>query len=127
MTAIAITLPANIEWSDYERELDRVKDGREVLNFKVSFLPKNCQIGDRCYLIWRNKVRGWMPITGLVKNGQFYCTTTHKLWKGSFIQRSGQFHPTREVPRRGFQGFRYLPTEVINTLEGYVDASQASS
>ena len=41
---IIITLPSNIEWSDYEKELDAVKDESQIMNFKVPFLPSSNQI-----------------------------------------------------------------------------------
>ena len=38
--SIVVTLPSNIDWSDYEKELNRVKDYGEVMNFKVYNFPK---------------------------------------------------------------------------------------
>jgi hypothetical protein len=121
MTAIMITLPADIEWSEYERELARVHDGREVMNFKVPFLPRHAKQGDRCYLVWRDAIRGWMEITGLAENVEFLCSTTNRFWRGNFIQRSGPFHPIKPIPRQGFRGFRYVPDDLINTLGGTMD------
>lgn len=105
---IVITLPSNIEWNEYQKELKNVEDGDQVLNFKVSNLPKRTSIGNKCYLCYRGNVIGWMEIVGLVKN-DFKCTTTGKEWNGNFIQRSGIFHKLEKpIPMGGFQGFRYL-------------------
>lgn len=112
--SIIITLPSHIEWSDYEKELAAVADGRKVLNFKVSHFPKGVQIGDRCYLVYRGYVVGWQKIAGFTQK-DFTCTTTHKKWSGNFIERSGPFHYLDErIPMKGFQGFRYFSLNQYN-------------
>lgn len=104
---IVITLPSNIKWDDYEKELKSVEDESQVLNFKVPNLPKNTSIGSKCYLCYKGNVIGWMKITGLVNN-DFTCSTTGKQWSGKFIQRSGKFNKLENpIPMKGFQGYRY--------------------
>lgn len=110
MKAILITLPSNIEWSEYQKELDAVADGSQELNFKVATLPKDVGVGDRCYLVHRNYIVGWMTIS-YIGCKSFLCTTTEKGWVGKFISRTGPFHPIKPVLYRGFQGFRYIDTE----------------
>ena len=107
MRDIVITLPSKIEWEDYKKEIDAVADWKQVMNFKVPFLPKDKNI-DRCYVCHRGKIVGWMKVVGLVEDTSFNCTTTGKGWCGKFIQRSGPFHYL-EHPRdfKGFQGWRY--------------------
>lgn len=111
MRDIIITLPSSIEWTDYEKELAAVADGKQVMNFKVPFLPKDKNI-DRCYLVHRGKVIGWMKVVGFADNTKFDCTTTGREWSGKFIQRSGPFHYLSN-PRdfRGFQGWRYYDAD----------------
>ena len=105
---IVITLPSTIKWGDYEKELKKVEDESEVLNFKVSNLPKQTSIGCKCYLCYKGSLIGWMKITGLVNDG-FNCTTTGKRWDGNFIQRSGKFNKLKTpIYMKGFQGFRYI-------------------
>ena len=104
---IVITIPSYIKWNDYEKELDKVKDGKEVLNFKVNHLPKKTNIGNKCYMVYNGEIIGWMKIVGLTEN-EFVCTTTGKKWKGKFIQRSGEFHRIDPITYKGFQGFRYI-------------------
>jgi hypothetical protein len=104
---IAITLPKNIEWSEYEKELNSVADGSQYLNFKVPNLPKYTKVGNKCYLVYRDYIVGWMEITGLVKN-DFICSTTGKHWDGNFIQRSGKFNRIEPIPMKGFRGFKYM-------------------
>lgn len=60
---IIITLPSNVEWIEYEKELNFVKDGKNTINFKVSNFPKLSKIGDRCYLNYKGNIIGWMYIT----------------------------------------------------------------
>jgi hypothetical protein len=103
---IVVTLPKHIKWSDYEKELDTVKDGVEVMNFKVPFLPK-VSIGAKCYIAHDGFVKGWMEIVGLSDKG-FDCTTTGQHWDGKFVQRSGKFNYIEPIPMKGFQGFRYI-------------------
>lgn len=105
---IIITLPSKTDWKEYQKELDLVKDKSHVMNFKVPFLPKKADVGDKCYLCYRNKIIGWMEITGFV-DGEFDCTTTGKNWEGNFIQRSGEFHHlSTKIPMKGFRGFKYV-------------------
>jgi hypothetical protein len=104
---IIITLPSKINWDDYQKELDAVKGGKAVLNFKVPFFPKETGVGCKCYLIYKGYVRGWMKIVGMVEK-EFNCEVTGKKWKGKFIQRSGEFNKIPPIPMKGFQGFKYL-------------------
>ena len=105
MTDIIITLPAKVSWDLYQQELDMVADGVGVMRFKVPFLPK--QKPERCYLVWRGNVVGWMKVVG-VFDGNFSCEVTGNVWIGKFIERSGLFHRLENpIPMRGFQGFRY--------------------
>ena len=103
---IVITIPKTVSWVDYQKELKAVEDGSQVINFKVPHLPKNTEIGDRCYICYVEAIIGWMEIVGL-KSGGFTCTTTGKYWEGNFIQRSGKFNKVNHILMKGFQGFRY--------------------
>lgn len=103
---IIITIPKSINWEDYQKELDAVKDGSKVMNFKVNNFPKT-KPGNKCYLLYNGFIRGWMEIVGL-STDVFTCTTTGKEWNGKFIQRSGLFHKIEPIPMKGFQGFRYF-------------------
>lgn len=115
--AIIITLPSNIEWTEYAKELDAARAG-SVLNFKVSNFPNLVGIGDRCYLTWRGYVRGYMTITGFSEK-EFECETTGRPWRGKFIERSGNFtylcNPYADestidpkLKYKGFQNYRYV-------------------
>ncbi len=106
--AIIITVPKTTSWEDYLKEIEKVKDGKEEMNFKVSNLPKNISVGDRCYIVYNGLIKGWMTISSLGEK-EFICSTTGKKWKGKFISRSGEFHPlNEEITYQGFQGYRYF-------------------
>ena len=102
---IIITLPKSIKWSDYEKELEAVKDYSQVMNFKVNALPRTAK-GCKCYLVYNGNIVGWMEIVGISADS-FTCSTTGQKWDGKFIQRSGPFHKIEPIPMKGFQGFRY--------------------
>jgi len=104
---LIITLPSDIEWSDYEKELKAAKRG-ETLNFKVGTFPAHASIGCRVYVVWRGAIRGWMTLTGMHEK-EFTCSTTGKKWKGKFLERSGDWYPLDPpIATKGFQGYRYF-------------------
>lgn len=106
-----ITLPKTIFWSDYEKELDKVKNGEEVMRFKVSYFPRETKIGNRCYVVHNGAIRGWMEIVGFY-DGNFVCSTTGQHWNGKFVERSGLFHNIKPIQYKGFQGWRYFNRKV---------------
>ncbi len=103
---IIITIPKSIQWKEYEKELEAVKDYKQVMNFKVNNFPKT-KIESKCYSLYNGFIIGWMEIVGMSEKN-FTCSTTGKDWKGKFIERSGPFHKIEPIPMRGFQGFRYF-------------------
>ena len=103
---IIITLPKSVSWDEYSKELDAVKDGSQVMNYKVNSFPKT-GVGNKCYVVHNGFIKGWMSIVGMFEQ-EFTCSTTGKDWKGKFIQRSGPFNKVEPIPMKGFQGFRYF-------------------
>ena len=56
---IVITLPKSIKWSDYSKELDEVKDGSSVMNFKLNAFP-NTAVGKNVMLFIMEQLGvGW--------------------------------------------------------------------
>lgn len=109
--SIIITLPSNEKWDEYENELEKVKNYSNVMNFKVHNFPKGITKGDKCYIVHKGFIKGWMEIVGFSEK-RFTCNTTNKEWFGKFIERSGPFHyMTEKIPMKGFQGFRYFDLE----------------
>lgn len=108
MSNWVITLPKTVRWEDYERELADVADGQMVMNYRTRYFPKGMKEGDRCYLVWNGRVRGWMKIVGLVDyKNPWVCQTTGARWEpGKYIQRSGPFHKVEGPAMTGFRGVR---------------------
>lgn len=106
-----ITIPKTIDWSEYQRELDAVKDGSQVMNYRVRFFPKEMKEKDRCYIVHDGFVKGWMEIVGLYESDNpWVCTTTGAFWPaGRYIQRSGPFHEVAGPAMTGFRGVRKFP------------------
>jgi len=104
---IIITIPSITKWEEYQKELDLVKDGKYVMNFKVTSYPKQTEVGKKCYLCYKGNIIGYMFITAL-SDKPFNCETTGTAWVGKFIQRSGEFHKIAPIPMKGFRGFRYF-------------------
>lgn len=103
-----ITVPKTVAWNDYERELAMVADGNAEMRFKVPPHFKSAKSGDRCFVVHDGQVRGWMEVTGLEKfDKPWQCSTTGTEWPaGTYLKRSGPFHPVEGKPMRGFQGIR---------------------
>ena len=103
-----ITIPKVVPWEVYQEELEAVDDETHVMNYKVNYFPKEMEIGDRCYILWNGKVRGWMEIVGKVyKSESWICETTGAEWPaGKYIQRSGVFHAVDGPYMKGFRGIR---------------------
>lgn len=113
---IIITIPGNILWEDYLKEIHNVQDGDEMMLFRVPVLPKKANPGDRCYLCYHGSIVGFMNITWMGHLDGFECTTTGACWDvGNYIGRNGSFYqPEDNIPYKGFQGFRYAPEEWRN-------------
>lgn len=107
-SAWVATLPQVVAWDDYMRELADVADGRAVLNYRIARRLRGMEPGDRFYIVWRGRVRGWMAIAAVADHPDgFRCLTTGTLWPpGVYVQRSGSFHATDGPEMRGFQGVR---------------------
>jgi len=106
--AWVLTVPKTTPWKQYQRELDTVADGSQVMNYRTRYFPKGMKPGDRCYVAHDGRVRGWMQIVGLVDAVKpWTCTTTGANWPaGKYIQRSGTWHPVDGPPMTGFRGVR---------------------
>ena len=104
---IIVTIPSNIKWDDYQKELDDAVKNNYVLNYKVNSFPKRTKIGNKCYLVYNNNIVGWLPIIGFEEK-EFTCQTTSREWIGKFIVRSPKLTLTNPIPMKGFRGFRYF-------------------
>lgn len=107
MTDWVITIPQTIKWMDYMEEVYAVERGDLVMNYRLPHKPK-AQVGDRCFVVWFGRIRGWMRIVGVVNRDGFTCETTGAVWPaGWYIQRAGVWHPIDNQPEmKGFRGIR---------------------
>lgn len=105
MTDWMITIPKTVPWRNYQDELDDVSEQGLSMFYRVPYKPK-CQAGDRMFVVYDGKVRGWMEIVD-IKNTTFQCLTTGKDWpQGWYIERAGEWHPVDGPEVQGFRGVR---------------------
>lgn len=104
----AITLPQNVSWADYEKELEAVAAGA-TMNYRVPRMV-SVQSGDRIFIVWRGQVRGWMEALGCIAaKAPWVCSTTGVVWPaGYYVQRGGRFQPVDGPPMKGFRGIRRM-------------------
>lgn len=101
-----ITIPQTVKWEDYQRELDAAADCSQTMSYRLPHRV-GVDVGDRCFVVWRGLVRGWMCIVNAGNMPAFKCTTTGVEWPaGFFINRSGPFHPVQGPAMKGFRGIR---------------------
>lgn len=102
-----ITIPKTTMWETYEKEIADVASGHTVMNYRVPRKP-SAQAGDRCFVVWNGRVRGWMTVVNIVHHAfGFQCSSTGQYWKpGWYIQRSGEFHRVDGEELKGFRGIR---------------------
>ena len=108
MKSWLITIPKTTSWETYQKEIDDVASGELVMNYKTRYFPKEMRVGDRCYVVWNGKVRGWMQIVKLLDfPRRWVCETLGEVWPaGKYIQRSGDWHPVDGPAMTGFRGIR---------------------
>lgn len=112
MSDWVITIPKHISWETYWEECKAAAAGA-LLNYR---LPRaiNVKPGERVFVVWNGKVRGWMVAVGVFDRQRgFQCLTTGICWPpGVYLQRTGTFHLVDGPDMRGFQGIRrYRPGE----------------
>lgn len=100
-----ITLPKTVKWVDYEHEL-RAAEAGSVLSYRVPFKAGVAK-GDRVFVVWYGRVRGFMTATGTVYLDQLICSTTGAEWRpGWYVQRTGRFFAFDGCAMKGFRGIR---------------------
>jgi len=104
-----ITIPKTTSWEEYQKELDLVKDFSHTMNYRAPYFPKEMKIGDRCFIVWNGKIRGWMEIVGLQETDEWTCVTTGTQWPaGKYVVRSGPFYAVNGPEMTGFRGIRKM-------------------
>lgn len=111
-----VTIPKLIKWESWMAEVQDALH-KELLLFYRLPVAIRCQPGDRCFILWNGKVRGWLPIVGVEVRGDFMCETTGKRWLGgTFLVRQPRFHPVNGPALKGFQGVRRLPMNFLEAI-----------
>ena len=116
---IVITIPKKIEWKDYLKEIEAVRDGSQVMLYKLPFKPKCDLVGSKCFVCWRGHIVGWMNIVDVIYSDGFTCTTTNTPWpEGWYVARSGEWTYLQPgIPMKGFQGIRYVKDELKDKID----------
>ena len=101
-----IALPSTA-WSKHREQLQTIEDGYTVVYFSVVKMPEEMEMGDRLWLLWKGKIKGWIKISYFGRMRRFHCKTTDKhLPEGLYVQVSGRFHEIKGKKMRGFKGIR---------------------
>lgn len=105
---IIITIPKTTSWEDYKKEIQACEASEETMMcYKVHNTLRNAKVGDRCYVVYRDKIIGWMNICQIRWLDRWNCTTTQKLMSDNYyICRNGQFRYLEEdIPMKSFRGW----------------------
>lgn len=106
MRSWIITLPKTVKWEYYQKELNACADWSTEMSYRLRYRPK-AAIGDRCFVLWNGKIRGWMKVVIVHQSPEFKCSTTGKIWpRGWYITRSGPFNLVDGPEMKGFRGIR---------------------
>lgn len=102
-----LTIPKTVKWEVYKIEMGAVRDWNQVMRYRLPYSPAATK-GDRCFVVWNGRVRGWMEVTGTYYlKDSWKCSVTGNTWKpGWYVERSGPFHKVDGPEMRGFRGFR---------------------
>ena len=107
---IVITIPKKVKWEDYQKELDAVRDGNQMMLYHLPFKPKHNLKGNNCFLCYRGYIVGFMLIINVFYSDGFTCSTTGVPWpEGWYVCRTGPlFLLNHPIPMKGFRGIRYV-------------------
>ena len=111
MSDIMVTMPdLNKEGNEQLKEFYKTQEG--YIYFRVSRLPKTCQIGEYCHIICNGECIGKHKITamGFVSEAEAQ-ELSHGDWhEGNYLIRDAKsfIDDCCKVKIKGFQGFRYI-------------------
>lgn len=98
MTDVVVTVPQDFGLDKWIHEGDPAgaPDTGQEYFFRISSRPK-VYPGDRVYIVYRGKLRGYAPLVRLHRDGNDIY----------LVRRGGAVACTTRFEVRGFQGFRY--------------------
>ena len=104
---IMVTVPKGEKANIAKEDLWAKKQKETVLQYwKVSRPPKRLEAGDRVYFVEDGHIRYYHNFLGIVQD--FKCEVTGRFWPGTNLKMT---YPEtileRQVPMKGFRGFRY--------------------
>lgn len=108
---IAITWPKTRLLDSYLAELKEADAKGLVINYRVPTYPKKLNVGDRCYIVYDNIVRGWNEVLGIEhKDDVIDPISGQKMRPGIFVVRNPYWFCEFGIDRlmESFRGFRYV-------------------
>lgn len=103
------------------------QEAKDALEGKVDYyfrnfdkLPRNLQKGDHVFYVENGFITGFAVVYGFVETaGKVICQTTGKDWKGCLVyMECNSWKWIKPIPMKGFQGFRYTPSDFEYTVVG---------
>ena len=107
---IIITCP-DTQGEGIEKLCEFYKNESGILYFRVPTVPKNCFVGDKCYIVSKGMVIGYHLMCGMGYVDQEEASQlSHGNWnEGNYIMRNADTWTELDskIDMKGFQGFRY--------------------
>lgn len=98
---VVVTVPKSFGWAKWLDEGDLPGDpwsGLESWFYLGGYPPKNLRGGDRVYVVFNGKLRGYAPLTNIRQTGPS---------RYALVRRDGAVVCTIKEEIKGFRGFRY--------------------
>ena len=113
---ISITVPQK-EADIWRRENSEAIKKNMDLYFKVPFIPKNSNPGDKCFVIINNRIEGYHIIKGFDRRSELECEITGREWgPGNYIVRKAktwkEISQHLYIPAKPHRGFRYVDVRI---------------
>lgn len=112
VTDLIITWPKTRELQSYLDECAKAAAHGLMINYRVGYPPARRDIGAdaRVYVVYDGAIRGWQLFSSVIYRAEdeVHGVAGDPDWpEGWYIVRYPDWHPCEEVPRMGFQGWRY--------------------
>lgn len=107
-----VTVPKDFPQATWDIEIAQVNAGTHDKNFKVGPHSK-VKPGDRVFITYQGKVRGWFPVKGIRHQFAFQCDASgDDFAPGTYAQLGGPYTEIDGPEMKGFQGIRRCKFEV---------------
>lgn len=114
---LIVTWPKARPLQSYLDELSKAEEAGLLINFRISYPPKDigfldwCGRPHRCYVTHNGFVRGYNEIVSIERkaDGIVLDPITKEPWpEGNYIVRDPKWFPVNKIVKCGFQGWRYF-------------------